>query len=621
MQIPRNVLISILIGLRLFERTPRKSVTTNSGAGFHSSIDFKLVDWFVTRPMLENLFFGDFDNNSFIDYAYSKDDETMIAFNSGDGSFQRSHRQTLIDPTTESPEKIEFEASLSLDINGDGNEDQVDQALSEDGNSLNINISLLEGNALSTVKTHTIGKVFSESSCDSSSIDASFVRDVDLNEDALPDIVVEVKETCEIIDDSTSGVDKGPLVATTIVVLMNQGDSNFDTITLDYHKHQFSNTQGASLLGIEDIDNDGVKDLILQRHFYPAVRLNPETMVMALIKRGTTGRDVNANSIPDDCERAVPGDFGGDRRSDITVVRESIPVGSTTLFEWYTRYSSERPHDDFTPITFGLAQHDIPLAGDFNGDGIIEPGIVRDSSTIPGTILYGLYWMTYQPSGGMTYVQWGLPNDKPLAGYYDSDNSLDRVVTRDIDGQIYWYIRTSRIGEAMIIPWGLTGDIPFSGDIDGDGIDELMVRRDVAGYPYWFIRNIEGDLYRVVQWGLPGNTILAPTDIDGDKKVDFVVTRDQGLFKQFYLKLSNQEDSAFEIIDFGLSGDIPYVGNFSSEDKADIAVMRETSFISQHYRNIESDIFSEQEKAKRYTTFQEWGLNGDYLIGVDGKLR
>lgn len=84
-------------------------------------------------------------------------------------------------------------------------------------------------------------------------------------------------------------------------------------------------------------------------------------------------------------------------------------------------------------------------------------------------------------------VQWGLPGDVPMAGDFDGDGQNDLVVWRPANGT--WYLRLSStrfaLDRVVLVQWGLRGDVPLAGDYDGDGITDLAVWRPSTGT--WFV--------------------------------------------------------------------------------------------------------------------------------------
>jgi hypothetical protein len=265
----------------------------------------------------------------------------------------------------------------------------------------------------------------------------------------------------------------------------------------------------------------------------------------------------------------VPGDYDADGRSDIVVTRK---VGG--LWHWYFRLATG---EQLGPVPFGL-ESDTLLPGDFDGDGDFSLNVIRDADGF-------LSWYALENDASISQNIWGLSGDIPLTGFFGGSGENERVAVRNVGGSLVWYIENIAPNG---ISWGLDGDTPFAADITGDGVDELIVLRSEAGQLVWYIRDLSGNFTDRVFWGLDGDNALTPADYNGDGKADINVVRAQNGFNVFYLRYSDLNDTTQTVV-FGLDSDVPYVGNFTQSELAELAVTRSADGFTSHFVRFAQD--------------------------------
>ena len=132
-------------------------------------------------------------------------------------------------------------------------------------------------------------------------------------------------------------------------------------------------------------------------------------------------------------------DFDGDATADVAIYRPSSGA-------WFILPSST---GSYYAVGFGGNPNDVPVPGDYDGDGKTDIAIYRSGT-----------WFILPSSGGSYYTVGfgGNPNDVPVPGDYDGDGKTDCAVYRSGS----WYIMPSSGGSPYDVGWG--GDpSPFKG--------------------------------------------------------------------------------------------------------------------------------------------------------------
>lgn len=153
----------------------------------------------------------------------------------------------------------------------------------------------------------------------------------------------------------------------------------------------------------------------------------------------------------------VVGDWNGDGTHTVGVVRGS---------RWLLRNSNEAGPPDYD-FNFGTPG-DIPIVGDWNGNGVTGVGMVRKTSN--------RWRLRTTPTGGRPHLdfRFGIGTDIPVVGDWNGNGVTGiGVVRRNADGQgkTIWLMRSTAGGpeHQREISFG-GGDVTYlAGDWDGSG--------------------------------------------------------------------------------------------------------------------------------------------------------
>jgi len=159
----------------------------------------------------------------------------------------------------------------------------------------------------------------------------------------------------------------------------------------------------------------------------------------------------------------------------VSLTVNAIPVSYPAVVRdgtWFLRHGDT----SVTVFRYGATSGDIPVFGDWDGDGIATPGVVRA----------GLWLLRNSNGDGpadLVFRYGATSGDIPVVGDWDGDGIDTPGVVRD--GR--WFLRNSNSagpGDLTFL-YGKATDIPVVGDWNGDGIDTPGVVRGAR----WFLRN------------------------------------------------------------------------------------------------------------------------------------
>jgi hypothetical protein len=203
--------------------------------------------------------------------------------------------------------------------------------------------------------------------------------------------------------------------------------------------------------------------------------------------------------------------------------------------------------------TFRFAQFgttgDLPVPGDWDGDGAADLAVYRGNNTI-GSQSNFYYRPSSQPSVDYRTIVNGT-GGRPVVGDFDGDGRIDATLFLPSG---VWGIRRSSDNQYTEVPFGLQFDIPVPADFDGDGKANIAVFRPSNGT--WYTSQNPSTNYGAIVFGANGD-LPVPADYDGDGRADAAVFRPSN--GAWYL---NRSTSGFTGVAFGQSGDKPIPNAF-----------------------------------------------------------
>lgn len=238
-----------------------------------------------------------------------------------------------------------------------------------------------------------------------------------------------------------------------------------------------------------DFDGDGKTDI---------GRWHSASTEYKVWKSGSS--EYQTTTIGTSSAKAISGDFDNDNKYD---------VGTFAAGAWNIKKSSD---GNTISTSFGTTG-DIPVAGDFGGNGTSDCAVFRPSTSV--------WWILPDCTGSYSSTSYGTSGDIPVTGDYDGDGKTDIAVFRPSTG--YWYANRSAAG-SLAVQWGVSTDVPMSADFDEDGSDDLVIFRPSSGT--WYVLFSDGDFtsYSSNVWGNWYDQPV-PGDYDGDGITDRAIWR------------------------------------------------------------------------------------------------
>ncbi|MEP7287880.1 MAG: FG-GAP repeat protein [Chloroflexota bacterium] len=198
----------------------------------------------------------------------------------------------------------------------------------------------------------------------------------------------------------------------------------------------------------------------------------PAMTTFFLRSSNTTGVASVATPLGITTDLPMAGDWNGDGIDTIGVYRSDTG-------QFFLRDSNMASAPIVYSFSLGMTG-DLPMAGDWNGDGKDSVGVFRPSN--------GLIYLKNELSTGFADFQMimGVPGDLPLTGDWNGDGSDSPGIYRPATATFYLtnqVCNCSTFGE-YAATMGVSGDLPFAGDWDGDGKTGIGVFRPTNGLIY-----------------------------------------------------------------------------------------------------------------------------------------
>jgi len=199
-------------------------------------------------------------------------------------------------------------------------------------------------------------------------------------------------------------------------------------------------------------------------------------------------------------DHPVMGDWDGDGDDTVGIVRTTQLPSGEFVFTWHLRNTNSAGPATVAPFVFGDVRFvavdqlgALPVVGDWDGDGDDTPGVMVYDFELDGPILWQLRNSIGAGAPDVTF-NYSRGRDLPVVGDWDGDGDDSIGVVR---GRT-WLLRNAVAGGNADLTFGYGSSSYFElrvpGDWDGNGTDTPAVLRnrpptEVGGSEVWLFRN------------------------------------------------------------------------------------------------------------------------------------
>jgi hypothetical protein len=200
--------------------------------------------------------------------------------------------------------------------------------------------------------------------------------------------------------------------------------------------------------------------------------------------------------------------------------------------EFFLRDNVSWEGGEYHDFFFGVPG-DLPVMGDWDGDGVSTPGMFRGSN--------GFAYITNRNTTAIaeTEFYFGIGGDIPVAGDWDGDGTDTLSIYRPSENRFYVSNSLRTQFAEFDFEFALSGSRPFAGDFNGDGRDDLALYRPADGkVVIRFLGNPPGPA-DLMFWVPPGTDTVVAGDWTGDG-VDTLAWHDdtEGMW---YFRVANHQ--------------------------------------------------------------------------------
>lgn len=311
-----------------------------------------------------------------------------------------------------------------------------------------------------------------------------------------------------------------------------------------------------------------------------------------------------------------PVDFDGDGRQDFSVLRfpNVAPPGVAQITYWNQNSTS-----GVQTVSFGDANTDFPVPGDYDGDGKDDFAVYRAGATAGSP---SNFYILRSSDGLGQLIQFGVFGDQAVCRDFDGDGITDLAIYRRgaaaTDQAVWWIRRSSSPSNFVVVPFGLTGngtttfDTPIPGDYDGDGKFDIAVYRFGQSPANNYIILRSSDLgVTFQQFGNFNTDYILPGDYDGDGKYDLAVARTGATgASPLVWWILNSSTGSTSTMAFGISSDLPVQGDYDGDARTDRAIFRRGATATAQSNFWVFNSFTNT------ASISPWGLGSDFPVAT-----